>query len=334
MKTLLCCTIAAFMTFFAHAQPVITSANNPVIGEVDSLTYVDSAGISPGPGGTGVIWNFVPSVTTGYATVTFRACTSTPYCDSFPGSNLVSYTIHPSSDSSYDYLNANTASLDFNGGCWFSPSPQFSYQSHNSLIRYPFTYGDCYLDTVYTRNYASGTFLPGTTSDSIAADGYGTLILPTGTYNNVLRVKRWQTNSAITGRAEIYYWYKQGCHMPLMCIAQDFTAMGTVSYQQSFYYSNAPLPVEIAGIKKMPVDIKAYPNPATDMLNISFALDDATNAVLTILDITGRTLRMVDLLESGTNNISINTHELTAGLYTLLLHTNTCIVTQKITITK
>ena len=60
-----------------------------------------------------------------------------------------------------------------------------------------------------------------------------------------------------------------------------------------------------------------YPNPASDKVNISFAMDKATRADLQLLDEQGRVLRTMSNLTctSGLNNIPMDTKGLNPGIY-------------------
>ncbi|MGR7812717.1 FG-GAP-like repeat-containing protein [Lacinutrix undariae] len=66
-----------------------------------------------------------------------------------------------------------------------------------------------------------------------------------------------------------------------------------------------------------------YPNPTQDLLNIS-AIDNLTNAVYTVFDITGRRITTGKL-----NNTTINVSQLSAGNYILRISAGATIKTQK-----
>jgi len=69
--------------------------------------------------------------------------------------------------------------------------------------------------------------------------------------------------------------------------------------------------------------IRIYPNPANDMVNISFTLPSVSTATLNILDLSGKLVKAVKLgrLKTGTNEYSLNTRDLGAGNYLLQIVT-------------
>jgi len=187
MKNILLLLVGFTVGINAIAQPTLTAATgNPVVGNVFyGHDQADTTGISKGASGAGVIWNLAFLDTTTTDTTLYLACAGTPYCDSFPGSTLAIFE----GEGYYLYFIADASEFAISGqgepdtgagggGCLYYPVPQ-------SLFNYPTTYGSVYADSFYSdqpvgHNYSYGI-------DSFIADAYGTLILPSGTYNNVLR---------------------------------------------------------------------------------------------------------------------------------------------------
>jgi len=74
-----------------------------------------------------------------------------------------------------------------------------------------------------------------------------------------------------------------------------------------------------AGINNMEV----YPNPATDMLNVAFDMNQASALHLTITDITGKVVYNHDSkLTSGQNTLQVATTGFSNGVYLLTAHTD------------
>lgn len=68
-----------------------------------------------------------------------------------------------------------------------------------------------------------------------------------------------------------------------------------------------------------PADLSLYPNPAIDRFSLSFTLNQADQLTFFILNLSGQTQSTIksQLLQSGPNNISISTTDLTPGVYLL-----------------
>ena len=59
-----------------------------------------------------------------------------------------------------------------------------------------------------------------------------------------------------------------------------------------------------------------YPNPATDILNVSFALNNSEQTQVNVLDISGKVINQVNLgTVNGKTNVSVSLEELSKGVY-------------------
>lgn len=76
-------------------------------------------------------------------------------------------------------------------------------------------------------------------------------------------------------------------------------------------------------------NIKIYPNPANEMLNVEFKMLNGDNAKLEIINSVGQVVQTTQLLNQTT---VINTKELSNGLYFITLKTGTTTLTKKIVI--
>ena len=81
-----------------------------------------------------------------------------------------------------------------------------------------------------------------------------------------------------------------------------------------------------ATVAEINSSIKIYPNPVTDVLHLDLA-DNKNVDVLSVIDITGRIIKEI-ITVPGQKNISINTGNLSSGIYLLKVQSgkeNTCI---------
>ena len=69
--------------------------------------------------------------------------------------------------------------------------------------------------------------------------------------------------------------------------------------------------------------ITAYPNPASDNVNVEFNSENAGHFNLTMIDMTGRTvLSQAGTTEEGLNKLELNVRELSGGIYLIVLDKN------------
>ncbi len=223
----------------AVAQPVIQYSNVQLMGNTYPVHVVTDPGASdPNTDGANVTWDF-SSITLALnaGSTTFMPPASTPYAASYPTSNLAQSVTVPGS-TTYSYFNLQPAQLDMLaegvGGV-----DEKVYTDPKTPLQFPFAYPDYFIDyfAYDGTNY----------SVSRAYMGYGTVILPTGTYTNV--VKMASTSGAIN-------FFTSNPAMQLVNIEDDGTIL---------VFGDAVTGVAEATAAPM---LEAYPNPATEKVRI------------------------------------------------------------------
>ncbi len=306
------------------SQPTLTGANtNPVIGEV--LGGVTTAYFNPGSAGANQTWNFASLTSTGTSSVTVVSVGSTAHGSSFPNAT---FALAPSA-SSTSYYAASSSSFQYYGD--YNGSTLQAYSNPEDLLRYPFTYGNSYSDP-YTCNYMSSApeYRKGTVT--VTADGYGTLILPNGTFSNVLRVHmvESQVDSAnLTGfvslgtyRRSEYAWYLPGnAWMIASCDSITINSVingtvGTPTYVTTGGYTS----VIHAGIEEMDnllQSLHVYPNPSHGVVTLQFDLNKTSKYEVNLFNYSGQKVGETIQEEGmeGSNLKEINTAGLAKGIY-------------------
>lgn len=321
-----------------HAQPTLTSANsNPLIGEVFCGHQLSSFSLSAGPSGAGVTWNFASEFGSTTDTLTYVNCSSTPYCDSFTTSNIAAKTSGGWgggwSYNWYSYYNATSsafslvASEEYKFGYYtFGTTPPSRAFGERDLMYYPATYLSAHFDSWNISRPAYDRYM--FVVDSTSCDAYGTLILPSGTYTNVLRFRQvtirkdssldWMSSSweVTSTRNEQYRWYTPDFHNPLMTITYDTTSGMSSFVSDAWYYTR--LSVAATQTVKTKLNWQVYPIPATENIHVTFNLGVASSVAFTLTDIAGRVVYKIDRTwVSSTNEISIPVKGLVAGIYML-----------------
>ncbi len=287
-----------------NAQITITAAtNNPVVGDVLFFHTCDTTGITKGASGASVTWNYSALVQTSLDTSSYVTCASTPYCDSFPTSTIAATDNH----GNYSYYIANTNAFSYLGYEYTGYS--LHYSNPIDYGYYPLTYNSVHVDTgINPLGSSSITYL-----DSFKCDGYGTLILPTGTYTNVLRVH--ETQYAVEGptpsyswRSEYYLWYTPGIHGSVLYMGYDTTGSGTPHISYVGYISRTTTAVPETGSAKS--SIMLYPNPANELLHI--AANEITYNEFSICNAMGQEVRKEKIAAPQTD---LNINDLVPGVY-------------------
>ena len=337
----------AFLTSatVVFAQPTLRQSNtSPLPGEGFFGHIVDSAGLAGAQlSGPGVTWNFPVLAETGMDTNYYYNCGATPYCGSFLEGNIVSLI-----DSSFEYGESDSNSFSFMG--WASSSGVNHFLGRQVWMVYPFTYGSSYKDTLSIVESVPGSYYDSIyVIDSFFADGYGTLILPTGTYTNVLRVHHISLeldsfrysgldSGSTYGRMDNYSWFDtSGFHNPLLSVGYDTSGSTTPYIYNAEYYSRAPmLPLELPNPSITDMSFSIYPNPTNDFMTITFTLTDNKPSTISLLDVVGRVVIAVncDQLNTGTNKVVLSTTTVPPGIYIVKLQNSQDNLTHKVVITR
>ena len=264
----------------ALAQPVIQYANIDLIGNTYPVHVVTDPGSSdPNIDGANVTWDFSSAtLALNQGTISFVDPAGTPYAASYPTSNLVQVaTTGP--NTYYTYFALSPTQLDMLAQDLGSADPSIYTDPKTPLI-FPFAYQDYFID-YYTEN---GTDY----SVSRAYMGYGTLILPTGTYTNVVKMASTSGSIDFFGSDPI---------QQLVTIDSDGEAI---------VVGDATIGLNEQGTAPV---LRAYPNPVTDRVEVTGLRSSGT---WTLLDAEGRALRTG---RHSAGPLTIDMAALSAGCY-------------------
>ncbi len=273
-------------------QPTITNAEDFTIGTVLKFQKCNPTSVSAGSSGASQTWNFsalatLPDTTTEWMVLP----SSTTNGSLFPTANQV----EKYSDGRFVYVN-KTANENYLVGFIDTTNsyPATHYPNPMLFAKRPLNYGTIVTDT-FTMTGSSALGIV-----TINPDAYGTLILPNGTHNNVLRVK-------IT---EVHPWFNFIVYVWFDGI--NTSALLKIDNQPNVEY----LLSETVGIAEINNKryFNFYPNPATKQ--ISFESEDTGE--LSITNNLGQVVLQIFINDKQTN---ISTENLEHGIYHLTFET-------------
>jgi hypothetical protein len=291
------------------AQPVVLNGSNlPPVGYTDSVAMTTSS-MSPGAPGANVTWDFssLPAVKGGKFTIVSPS--STPFASSFPSSTyaiklditgipLPIYEYDIVSASKYEVIGSN---ISGGGGSDYTPNPK-------TIIPFPFNFNNVVVDT-FEKVGSSPS------SVTITYDGYGTLITPFGTYNNVIRSKR-----DFGGTDYFYEWYR---------VSPILWQVANYNNQTQGYTFLGTSPVGVEDLLNESALVKLYPNPMTNSSVISIS-SNIKEGMFVLTDISGRVVKKVAL---SNNSAILYRDDIPSGLYSYsILNNNNVIARGKLTI--
>ena len=305
-----------------YAQPTLTaSGSNPSVG--DSFTNAVGDYVNPGNPGADQTWDLSSMFMTETFTLTYADPSTTPYGNDFPGANLAEISSPPFDQISY--YNTSWAAFQFHGAVF--NGLRLPYSDPEDLLRFPLTYNDSYVDNWEVQFVSEGDtyYRRGVTTATV--DGYGTLITPDTTYNNVLRIHYVQdyqdsveihgAQHLITYHCDLHLWYTNGIPHKLARVHSLTSSVG-YSESQGVYLSDY-----VVGRKENTEKLRweIYPNPAVDKVTLEFPDRTGQNVEICLYNALG------EKIETGIqpqkskeyNRIQMDISALSEGFYLVRL---------------
>lgn len=207
--------------------------------------------------GTGVTWDASAlTVMTGPPTIhmSFHAPSSTPQGSLYPSSNYAEFDPALTTLVSVEYSSYGADSVSI-WGTYASTGTHEIFQDPDKRLIFPFNYGQTFTDNYAKTNYSDATTISSyqTGTRTVTFSGYGTLILPQGTFTNVAKISETRTNS-LGPDSYVYTWYDMSNGKKLLFRSENFgnittawcadpTSMGMDEIRQSLRTTVAPLPI-------------------------------------------------------------------------------------------
>jgi hypothetical protein len=188
-------------------------------------------------------------------------------------------------------------------------------------LSFPLTY-----NTTWSDDYSGTVQLFGTSTISgsltSTVDAYGTLILPTGTFSNVLRMRTTRSETTTfsglvtTAETEVYYFLKAGFANPLLEVRTTTTTSpgSPPEVEQSLRYQSAGnTDVEV----NTAAAISVAPTVTAGLVRITSAEPFGQGLRVQLIDASGRTAEAPFI--ASTSSLEVDLSRTAPGRYTILL---------------
>lgn len=309
--------LLAFTT--AVAQPTLDQSCAPAVGSSYTFEVCDLINLSGL--GAGQVWDASGVTVNGSEVADFIAVGSSTVAASFPSADVIQ-----TSSGIETFIDVASDGLYVIGS--YNPNLPITsvYTNVYQFLQFPCTLGTTWTDT-YGGSYTyNGITYVQTGSGTYEASGYGTLQLPWGTLDNVLRIDGSETyTESGNGNSYMYnstfsYYYKPGIGN---YVARNIDASAELNgvpqgTQQLFLF----LDQNSIGINErsaMTIGLEAFPNPAQDQLTLLFTAEGSLS--LDVMDAEGRVVlrRSLERAGAGLFREQLDVSGLSAGLYTALV---------------
>lgn len=337
MKMRFTLTVALLCPFFLIAQPTITSDWIGKAGEeivsVFTLEVPDEGDV-----GADKSWDF-STVTADTISIEFKYVNpdTTPYFASYPNSNSCMFVPE---FGIYLYFKLDNSIWELHGNAFSSAEKIF--QDPQTQLMFPMNYEDNFSDDFASTQAAFGVTTFGTGNTKVTADAYGTLTLPGGTFDDVMRLKVIEETvdstdlglgivEKIHTSTTTYIWYS-AAHPGPLCI-RDYSKSFQVALvpplppdtlfmdpDSSFQYDPSASSSAVPYFTTDAFNLEITPNPFVNSLNLNFNVENGQKLKFELQTINGHVVHTEDMTAfPGQNNFGINVQGLSAGSYIAIL---------------
>ncbi len=318
MKRIYALSLFTFFGLALNAQTLTEANHSPLAGDLFTNVQCDSTGVTPGASGTGITWNFSSVIAHTAIVNNFTAApTSTINPYPVPGiavaSSINNISYYTSSPAFLKYWGGNIIAGPVGGNLIFSmPAISAVYPMSINSTSSSVTGGTINVSTPLSLN---GTF---TGNSGVLADATGTIILPFGTFNNVIRVVTTQTIIFTTALANgtitqmNYDYYSTTVKPALFTISTSTLNVPTFGAPstQTVVTRFVPSTVGINETGKLINDLQVYPNPSTT--NVNFVTKHEEAKSIMVYDVTGNLIVAQDFNEG---KLKLDVSNFSTGLY-------------------
>ena len=296
-------------------SPTIVSSDIPVAGQ--SFAFIEATYLEITNNGIGQTWDLSGITQTGSGVQTWNAPSSSTAAANFPDADLVIFT------------GAREQFVQFTSSSSFILGSQqqgiiSTCSDPMERMKFPCTYGTSWSDNGTCSYTDQGTEYPSTTVAQFEADGYGTLILPNGTVNNVLKLVESSTSTAVsqgftyTQTTEIHYFWKPGVPTYVAGVSKVSLAIdGQIITGDEEVNYLSPSSIGIEDLFSNDLGISLFPNPANSVVSVDISAKGKLD--LEMFDTSGRCVKMISLGSKapGIHRHEVDVNDLVPGIYTV-----------------
>lgn len=297
------------------AQTLTDASTSFQPGESFLIHY--SAYVPPGNSGSNITWNFANATDDSTEVVSYVPPQSTANFASFSTSTAA----QPTGSGNYTYFKCNSSGIELMGVT--AGADLLVYQNSERIMGYPCSFNSQWVDAFSANFTISGFTIDRSGTITGNADGFGSVTMPYGTVNNILRVKTTEVYSDVTPFGNIdydfetWFYYRPGVHSPVVSV-RDYviTTLGSPQTVQTADWLDQSA-VGVEDMLRYAIGVDVFPNPARDNVSVVFGADGAQGLRLDLIDAAGRVVMRQDLGRrgAGIQRQDIDISALAPGLY-------------------
>lgn len=321
MKVLYILFFALIFSSIAMSQPIITRGNLPQLGDsviIAICSDIPTVGTLDAQTGENYSWDFSYLTESEEQYFNYVSPSSTYWANEYLNSNICGISWRDS----YNFYNITANELTSEGNKVLVPpndTATFFYTNQEKIIQIPYSMGTTFQDDFSGVGNIVGFEVTISGSVNFEADGYGSLVLPNATYQNVVRyrIRRTQMNS-ISGlppqkQSKTQWAWVSADYRFWLLLIEEINDGFSNSYLT--WYDKSPLSGVSSNVESQEIEeFSVYPNPASVNGLIRFTRTFKAGEIIQLYDIQGRLVKSFANI-SETNSISL--YGLNIGVYQL-----------------
>lgn len=319
MRTALILSTSIFLLLFhfsAQAQTLTQENSAPQIGDV-FITHA-SLPIEPGDSGENITWDLSGLVALDTTEISYQHPSTHPQ-----GSIYQDATVVGINGDAGEFLRVSTFAVQRLG----ISAPSFGFEVNYKedpevFLTFPFHYASIFTNEFSGTATYEGSAKIRTGAITVTADGTGTLIMPYGEFNNVLRVKVIETTTdtaqgqTLDIKTVTYAWYQEGIHASIASYVKT-TADSMVS--TASYFLDQSIITASLHPALLDIQLLVAPNPTSDIVQATFNLDQPARVQWQLQTIAGQKASslIAEFRQRGAQTIDIDLSNYPTGNYLL-----------------
>lgn len=302
-----------WLSLGARAQPVLSDDDLPVAGTM--YVYHDVPYVKAGPAGGSMRWDQTALPAGTLLPYQWTTSDVAPGAGAFPEHALV---LNIPGEPALYYVETDSTFL-WTGS--YSDTAMLRFDPPLRTFSFPIGVGDAWADSGIVAVTGSGRISIREVIHTAKADAWGTLIMPYGPVQNVLRVRselilRDPKHPEFPGRREVRYeWYCDQTPMPLLMIIE-----------RSGWYPPDRILRWLDGSWQdgetnlfSPIRLRVFPDPCDDVATIDLPASRADRTLLQLVDGTGNVVKqwLAEFTSPETRRLVLTMSDVPSGHYTL-----------------
>ena len=297
----------------AGAQPVLSDDDLPVAGTM--YVYHDVPYMKAGPAGASMRWDQTALPAGTLLPYQWTTSDVAPGAGAFPEHALV---LNIPGEPALYYVETDSTFL-WTGS--YSDTAMLRFDPPLRAFSFPIGIGDAWSDSGIVAVTGSGRIAIREVVHSAKADAWGTLIMPYGPIQNVLRVRselvlRDPKHPELPGRREVRYeWYCDQTPMPLLMIIER---SGWYPPDRILRWLDGSWQDGETNLFR-PIRLRVFPDPCDDVPTIDLPATRADRTVLQLVDGTGTPVKqwLAEFTGPETRRLVLTMSDVPSGHYTL-----------------